>query len=94
MNKTLGPALRKALRENRASFVDRCRVNLCLAIPAWHRKLEFVLTEWAVANGHIPPTAEVDSGGCLVGDWVDFLQILIDNLPAILEFVIAIISLF
>ena len=94
MNSTLGPALRKAMRKKRVPFRHRAAVNLVLFLPAKHRELEFAITEKAMAMGALPPEAALDDDGCYVGDFIDILDWLMANLPAILEMVMTIIALF
>ncbi len=88
-------SLREAVRqsEKRVRWIDRLRLGLVLRNRDAVNALEEECIRLGVAAGVIAPAAVDDSNGLLVGDWQDFIQMLIDNLPEILAFIEALVKI-
>jgi len=96
-NKTLSPAILAACEADGMGWYGQWRVSRALRrlSDADLLKLEQKCTAIASDTG-LPMGTEDIVGGCYVGDWGDgsFFQMLIDNLPKILEFIKALLPLF
>lgn len=96
-NKSLSPAILKACEADGMGWYGQWRVSRALKrlSDAEYLKLEQKCTELATESG-LPMGSNDIVGGCYVGDWGDgtFFQMLIDNLPKILEFIKAILPFF
>lgn len=77
----------------RVRLIDRWRVRIAMRRHDMAEEVEREAVEIGIACGAIKPS-QVNDTGTLVGDWADFLQLLIDNLPKILEFIAGLISIF
>lgn len=96
-NKTLIPAILEACEQDGMGWYGKWRVSRALRrmSDADLLKLEQKCTALATDTG-LPMGTDDVVGGCYVGDWGDgsFFQMLIDNLPKILEFIKAILPFF
>ena len=77
----------------RVRFLDRWRVKRVLRRRDLSEILEEHCVEIGLACGAILP-GDVNDDGLLVKDWQSFMQMLIDNLPAILEFISGLLAIF
>jgi hypothetical protein len=96
-NKTLVTAIVAACEQDGMGWYGQWRVSRALRrmSEADLLKLEKKCTALATDTG-LPMGTDDIAGGCYVGDWGDgtFFQMLIDNLPKILEFIKAILPFF
>lgn len=95
-NGSLDNTLVEALRKEGVGIADRVLFRWQLnRMPAEDRKkLEQEMTKVVVEAGVPLPVNASIVGGVLVGSWADFLQMLIDNLPKILEILAKFLPLF
>ena len=95
-NTSLDNALGVCLREDGVGLLDRVRFNWHLRRmePADRKDLEKFCTSVVVTAGVPLPVGATIVGGVLVGTWLEFWQLLLDNLPKILEFIMTILSIF
>lgn len=97
---TVGMTFAEALWEaiarypRRVRLIDRWRVRIALRHYDMAREVEMEAVEIGLACGVLKPGQVNPATGQLVGNWQDFLQMLIDNLPKILEFIAGLISIF
>lgn len=96
-NSTFEIALLNACEADGMGWYGQWRVSRALKrlSAADRQKLEQQCTTLATDNGIVMGTDDI-VGGCYAGDWGDgtFFQMLIDNLPKILEFIKALLPLF
>lgn len=96
-NKTLIPAILDACEQDGMGWYGKWRVSRALRRLSEGDllKLEQKCTALATESG-LPMGSDDIVGGCYVGAWGDgtFFQMLIDNLPKILEFIKALLPLF
>lgn len=96
-NKTLISSILAACEEDGMGWYGKWRVSrACKRLSdADLLKLEQKCTAMATESG-LPMGTDDIVGGCYVGDWGDgtFFQMLIDNLPKILEFIKALLPFF
>lgn len=96
-NKTLISSILSACEEDGMGWYGKWRVSRALRklSEADLLKLEQKCTAIATETG-LPMGTDDIVGGCYVGDWGDgtFFQMLIDNLPKILEFIKALLPFF
>lgn len=94
-NKTLVGALCKALEDQDVGLLDRiifrCRFNRLSDDD--QKKIEVEITNICRAAGAVFPVSAI-VGGIYTGNWMDFFQMLIDNLPKILDFISKLLPLF
>lgn len=104
-NESLREGIEKvASRElGRLELLKRIKVAKALYIPRYRFALEAILTDMALSEGTIAPTAENvkvfsvegEQIPIFVGNWItDLLDWLIANGPAIIELIMTIVSLF
>ena len=93
MNQSLKPAFEQVVEQCHPSYRERMAIRLIMVLPRKRKIFEEALTELAIQSGAMPLEASVDSDGCYVGDWQDFLDFLIANLPAILELIAQLLPL-
>lgn len=91
-NRTLDKTIVTAMEQGCHSMMERCimRVRLAFLPRAKRAELEKGLTE--LVTSALPAASIV--GGIFVGDWMDIIQYIIENLDVILEFILAIITIF
>lgn len=98
--RTFRQNLRRAIREydGRVGIFDRIRVWKVLREPELADAVEEYAVELGVTRGVIPVASVGPEGtpaeGLLRSDWVAFLELLIESLPQILEFIAGIFNLF
>lgn len=95
-NGSLDNTLVEALRKEGVGIADRVlfRWQLNRMSAEDRKKLEQEMTKVVVEAGVPLPVNASIVGGVLVGSWADFLQMLIDNLPKILEILAKFLPLF
>lgn len=95
-NSTLDGALVEAFRKEGVGLGDRLlfRWQFNRLATEDRKKIEQELTKVVVESGVPMPVNASIVGGVLVGSWADFLQVLIDNLPKILEMLAKFLPLF
>ena len=95
---TFSDALWEAIRKSprRIRLIDRWRVRIALRRHDMAQEVECEAVEMGLACGVIKPGQVNPATGTLVGEWGDgqLFQLIIDNLPAILEFIAGLISIF
>jgi len=93
---TFEQALWQAIQDypTRVRWIDRWRVRRAMRRPEWRLDVEAEAVQIGVAAGAILPGNVDPKTGALVGDWQSFIQMLIDNLPAILEFIAGLFAIF
>ena len=86
-------AMQQAVRDypGRIRFIDRLRLNV--ALRRHPEVVEEYCVEMGLKLGAIKP-GDVGDDGLLVRDWQSFFQMLLDNLPAILEFISGLFAIF
>jgi len=77
----------------RVRFLDRWRVKRVFRRQDLSEILEEHCVEIGVAAGLILPS-DLNDEGLLVKDWSSFFQMILDNLPAILEFISGLFAIF
>lgn len=95
-NGSLDSTLIEALRKEGVGIADRVlfRWQLNRMSAEDRKKLEQEMTKLVVESGVPMPVNATIVGGVIVGSWADFLQMLIDNLPKILEILAKFLPLF
>lgn len=95
-NDTLDNALSIAMARDGCGLLERMIVKSRIRrLPNEARiELERELTRIVVESGVPMPVGASVVGGILVGNWTDFISVLIDKLPQILEFLSGLFSLF
>lgn len=95
-NGSLDNTLLEALRKEGVGLADRLlfRWQLNRMSADERKKLEQEMTKLVVESGVPMPVNATIVGGVIVGSWADFLQMLIDNLPKILEILAKFLPLF
>lgn len=95
-NGSLDSTLIEALRKEGVGIADRVlfRWQLNRMSAEDRKKLEQEMTKLVVESGVPMPVNATIVGGVIVGSWSDFLQMLIDNLPKILEILAKFLPLF
>lgn len=95
-NGSLDSTLVEVLRKEGHGLADRLLFRWQLnRLPAEDRKkLEQAMTKLVVESGVPMPVNATIVGGVVVGSWTDFLQMLLDNLPKIIEIISKFLPLF
>ena len=95
-NGSLDSTLLEALRKEGVGLADRLllRWQLNRMSAADRKALEQEMTKLVVESGVPMPVNATIVGGVIVGSWADFLKMLIENLPKILEIISKFLPLF
>lgn len=94
-NKSLVNALVSALQDQGVGLLDRIRfrIQYNMLSDDDQQKIEREVTDICVKAGAVFPVAAI-VGGVFTGNWMEFIQMLIDNLPKILDFISKLLPLF
>lgn len=94
-NDTLDNAMGIAMRRHGVGLIDRIRFRIAFNGLSDEDRLaaETGITKILVESGRLPVGAKVENG-VVVSSFLDILQLLIDSLPKILEFLAKLLPLF
>jgi hypothetical protein len=89
-------ALREAVQNapRRVRFLDRMRVEIALGNGGLATDVESEVVDIGVQVGVFAPGDIDPATGLLTRNWADFLSLLIDRLPEILDFISGLVNIF